>query len=133
MHRFNQLERNMATKGERNDCAVKALAIATRQSYNVAHTALAMHGRDDRAGTYPQQTYAATEMLGFSVREVWNRYDAERGCTVRTVGNKFPKGTYYVHVRGHILALVNGEVEDWTKGQRRDVLRVSKVEQEEKA
>ena len=131
MHKYRQLEKAAAERGEHNDCAVKALALATGHCYNVAQVALQLEGRKDKCGTYPAQTWAATEALGFKTREVWNAWESERGMTVRTVGQQFPKGTFYVHVAGHILTMRDGEVEDWTRGSRRKVKRVVEVTKQE--
>ena len=56
--------------GERNDCAVTALAAITGKTYKQAHKALKGAGREDRKGTFQYQMEAAAESLGFRLVRV---------------------------------------------------------------
>ena len=110
--------------GETNDCAVKAVAIACDVAYSVAHKTLKLTGRRNRQGTYIWQTEKAIEMLGFKREKV--------DCSAKTVASiakdsAFKKGYFHVHVRGHILAITGGVVQDWTEGRRHRIIQAYKV------
>jgi hypothetical protein len=70
----------------------------------------------------------ATLALGFMTTNRYSyRDEGAEGFTLKTVAKRYPRGTFYVHVRGHILALVDGEILDWTAGSSRKVLAVNEV------
>ena len=109
---------------EDNDCAVKSVSIACDVPYRVAHKALKKYGRQARRGSRLPMIYASCEVLGFKMEKVAH--------IAKTVG-QLPRdkntqnGFYMVHVSGHILAIVNGKVEDWSEGSRRVVRGLYKV------
>jgi hypothetical protein len=132
-------------KGETNDCTVTALAAAGQVSYDQAHAALSRHGRPYRKGppakrqtiahpgygverniVCPALEKAARELgLGFRVmsRQEW------RAKTMLSVPRdpRLAKGNYICMVRGHVAAVVNGQVIDWTDGRRHQVKDVYEI------
>ena len=109
---------------ENNDCSVKAVSIACDVPYRVAHKALKKYGRQSRRGSRLPMIYASCEILGFKMEKVAH--------IAKTVG-QLPRdphtqnGFYMAHVSGHILAIVNGKVEDWSEGSKRIVRGLYKV------
>lgn len=113
-----QLKKKSALHGETNDCAVKAIAIVANADYDEVHALLKAHGRKDGKGTPWAAIWATLKALGVWVGPV-DHTNIERAKTVRHLPAVLPKrGRFLVYTRGHILAVVNGEVMDWTKGRR---------------
>ena len=106
---------------ERNDCSVKAVAILCNATYDEAHAALKAAGRKDRKGAGFDQIMKAVRSLGCYVEyddELNHRGRNMHRITVNRVGAALPKGRWLVYSNGHVLAVKNGEVLDWTKGRR---------------
>lgn len=122
---YQTLRSEALSHGETNDCAVKAVAIATGTPYSIALDTLAAHGRKRRERTHFNITKAATESLGFELTRVYTKE-----ATVRTVACELGQGSYFVRVRAHILCIKDGVVEDWSDNRLirvREVWRVTKV------
>ena len=67
------------SKGERNNCAVRAVAAVTNTSYEVVHAIMARHGRKHGKGTQREIFWKTLTELGFrssprSPREFISRY-----------------------------------------------------------
>mgnify|MGYP001176202948 FL=1 len=110
-------------KNEHNDCSVKAIAIATNQPYIKAHTVLQKLGRKNRKGCMPRQILSSIRVMGFSYKDC-----GRLAKTVTTLEAAVsPSKRYICFVRGHVLAIVNGKIEDWTEGRRYRVQTVIEV------
>lgn len=129
MDKFEKACRASERLGEANDCTVKAISIAGRVPYNVAYDACKAEGRRYRCGMYPTQWKRAILRVGCAYIEVAKNPLQRNGSryTVKTIGQKYPQGYYIVKVRGHALAMVNGQVLDWTEGRKHRVQEVIKV------
>ena len=101
-----------AQKSETNDCTVKAVSIVCDVPYHVAHKALALQGRVNRRGAYPKQIEKAIESLGFKSVQI-NDIKAAT-CTTLARDPAVYKGFFFAYVKRHILAVVDGKIEDWT-------------------
>lgn len=121
---YATIKQDSKSRGERNDCVVKALALVTGKSYDECHRALRINGRRNRGYTYRHTTEAAIEQLGYKRELVTRSVIGLRQPTV----NQFPRiagpKTYMVFTARHALAYVNGKVEDWTAGRRHRVKEV---------
>jgi hypothetical protein len=134
MERFNRLCNTISPvlKGERNDCSVKALALACDISYEDAYDEMLKVGRKKNKGAYTRQTLKALDNVGIKYREITpngRRIRQPNGLkyTVRTIGRDFYAGTYIMTINGHILTMINGVVEDWTQGKLNRVQRLIKI------
>lgn len=109
---------------ENNDCSVKAVSILCDVPYKVAHKALQSVGRKNRKGALSLMIEVAIEKLGFTVEEV-----TTYSSTIAQLESdpNVQKGYYYALVKGHIASVVNGRVEDWTRGRRHRIVTVAKV------
>jgi hypothetical protein len=140
---FKLINRSSDAMGETNDCAVKAIALATNTPYTIAHKALKDAGRKNRKGSYFTEQKAAMRKLGFDYRYISTadfiaRYPG-RGATLKNVTthhmDRYKKvwadgKTYLIYTRSHVGAVINGVNHDWTKGRSRRVryiLEVSKA------
>lgn len=110
---------------DRNFCTVVALAVTCQQSFGKAYHTMKRLGRQDTKGAQYGLIYKAVDILGFKAEKVNGLY----GKQVKSVTKLLPStGLYMVHVRGHVLAVRNGEVIDWTEGRAHRIIRVYKIE-----
>lgn len=110
---------------EKNDCAVRAVSIACETDYRSVHTLMTAHGRRHRCGTnFETTTKAVISALDYDAVDITSRV---RGKTVKTVARELHNGRFLVRVSRHILAVVDGKVEDWTDGRQHRVKQVLKV------
>ena len=130
---YSSFDSNLA-KEEKNDCFVRALAVASGSSYSDAHQmAKEKFGREDKKGT--NNLMIATQMLkmedeGLEIggkklkvsvlgkSRIKNRYKLKgeviwRQKTLKSFIQSNPKGTYIVTVAKHALSVKDGEVLDW--------------------
>jgi len=119
----------MATRssahGERNDCTVMALTAATGCTYDDCHAALAKAGRRNKRGcNFPSMGKAAAKTLGFLMEELdWRDYNAKTMISAEK-DRKLRKGNFVVRVRGHVAAMVDGKVVDWSQGRRHRIKNI---------
>lgn len=146
---FLKMERRSDKWRERNDCTVKALAIATGKTYEQAHGALALRGRNFRKGVNLSMVWKAARDLGFTEKEVYCRHFSERdhayppdkekakkmrrtrwakGKTMKSIKPHLPKrGAYLISTSSHILCVRAGEVHDWTSDRRHRIVKVHHI------
>jgi len=111
--------------GEANDCTVRALANAYGMPYKLAHKIMAKQGRKPTKGLRPIETHLALTRMGFKLEGVHGttlkaRYLAKTldcqpkaGITLASLLNSIGLGRYVVTIRGHALAIVDGQVLDY--------------------
>jgi hypothetical protein len=127
-------------KGETNDCTVRALAAASGASYEEAHAALAKHGRPYRKGPTATWIYShgrryidcpalrkAALDLGCSWKVLEPTEYKAKTMTTAARDRHLASGRFICMVRGHVAALVDGEVIDWTAGRRHQIKEVYKL------
>jgi hypothetical protein len=121
------------------DCAVKAVAIAGQLPYDKVHAAFKKHGREDGKRTPTAVTWLAMNELGLKATlktsftpakgKPFVIKDGERPiCAIGWVENMLPEGRHMVFVKGHVAAVVDGKLEDWTAGRRFAITHVFEVE-----
>lgn len=116
------------SKKENNDCAVKAVAIATGVGYEKAHAVFAKLGRKPRHGVSWGQIVKAIEECtgrGVSYDQIFKPNGSR--YTGKTIGKALPKGRYILIFRAHAAAMVDGVIEDWTDGRKKHILGYWKV------
>lgn len=111
--------------GEHNDCTVMALTAATGCSYDDCHAALQQAGRKNRRGCqFPTIGKRAAKSLGFLMEEMdWRDYSAKTMITAER-DRKLRTGKYVLRVRGHVAAMVDGKIVDWTAGRRHRIRNI---------
>lgn len=119
-------------RGERNYCTVIAVAIAAGVKFGKARSLFERHGRKTGKGTYFPQQQAAFNELGLELvmdndltREAYNTH-------LCLITNRLPKtGTFMVYTSGHVSAVKDGVLEDWSarqgRGARKRVLSIYRV------
>lgn len=108
------LSQASARKGEKNDCAVMALAVVAGVDYDIAHEKMKEFGRKDRDGTPNVITRRALQDFGLtcvSIKELTN------GRTVKTLKTwlerNLPRRKALIVTSGHICAWDGEHVVDW--------------------
>lgn len=123
---FQNASNSFRTNGDRSYCAPLALALVTGSDPEETNNKLIAAGlrRHQRGmSTFNMIRYLDQENV---LHEEVNRF-AIRSMTMTTVGRRFPTGIFLVFVRGHVAALIDGEVQDWTAGRRHKVIRMERI------
>lgn len=111
---FEHCEKEAIDMGEANDCTVKALAIAGNVAYKKAHDYMRQAGRRMRRGLHTGAIEKGFKLAGFKLVKV-----KHTGKTATTITKDCAKSKRYVaYTRNHILAITNGQVQDWTENRR---------------
>lgn len=144
MQTYEQLQEVASRYREANDCTVRGIATLFGCTYGVAHRALAKTGRENRGGASWQTIDKAMNNLAdrFGVTlEVhgepamslqWARYKGVETPTIAQFIKNHPKGSYLLAMRGHVAAVRDGVLYDWTANtaQRRRVTGFVKINEE---
>lgn len=121
-------------QSEKNDCFVRALAVAGEVDYHTAHqVASEEFKREYKQGTQNLAivtSFLKAEQAGLSLgrktvkvkvlgkKDIKNKYKVKgeviwRQKTVKSFVEAHPKGNYIVSVPGHAFAVIDGELADW--------------------
>lgn len=113
---------------EHNDCAVKAVAIATGIGYNQSHTVFSKLGRRNGRGVDWMMLVKAIEHCTGNKGKFTSILKPNGTFyTGKTIGQALPNGKYILMFRGHVAAMVDGKIEDWTENTKKCVLYFWKV------
>ena len=94
---------------ERNDCTVRTLAITTKTPYLRAFAILSNAGRKRNRGFYIQKFLKTNKRV---CGHFFKKLSFRNPITVNKFVQRYPTGTYYVLIRGHVFAIMNGTVYD---------------------
>tara|TARA_R110002073_G_scaffold129901_1_gene276389 strand:- start:373 stop:801 length:429 start_codon:yes stop_codon:yes gene_type:complete len=101
---------------DRNMCTVIATAKVCKVSYGKAYNACRRNGRKTRHGARSNIYFMAMLDLGFLARNIESDLI---GRTIGTAERQLPsKGSYLIHVRGHVAAYTDGKLHDWTSAEQ---------------
>ena len=95
---------------ERNDCTVRATAIAFNTTYAVAHARMAELGRKPRKGA--RYVFAAPRLGLVERRDLY-------ASTWKTLAPKLASGRFVVRVAHHVFAVVDGVPSEYVKPLKR--------------
>ena len=131
-HAWSQMKKAAEKYGEDNDCSVIATTIAfnkvhgcEKMSYSEMRAWFERAGRKHRQGVYNHQLHQVLEELACEIQYTKAPHQPNGSrYTAATIGRAFPKGTFIVGMTGHVAAMHNGLVLDWTRGTRRRVLDI---------
>ena len=113
--------------GEKNDCTVIAFAIIFNMSYDDAHLHLKEKCGRKNGKCLMSMTTIPSSLSGVKYRiRSFSKEDGNQ-ITLERFVKEHPVGKYYVCVRGHALAVVDGVVYDYYHGPKRKVKWVMKV------
>ena len=111
-----------------NACAVRALTIVLDLPYNEVFDLLQAAGRKYQSGT--STTIIEQVILNQGKRIIKKFPTQENGSkyTPKTIHNITYRGTYLAFTSGHVLAIINGKVIDWTENRKHHIKSVWKIE-----
>lgn len=110
--------------GETKDCTVRALANASNMLYHEAHEILKKHGRKDRHGcfdrhwtpAYLESGFICKGAFGTTIKAVHFARDFNvpqyKGMNLKKAMQVFSEGRYIFMIRGHAMAVIDGELID---------------------
>lgn len=110
--------------GENNDCSVIAIAIAADLDYMAVHKVLARLGRKAGSGCSSYLIRKTLQTLDVPYIERHLRQKNTNKYTPKTIELALPKGKHICNCYGHVFALVNGVVQDWTQGRNHHIKSV---------
>jgi len=130
-NKYLKLSIDSAKHNEANDCTVRALSLTCDISYDKAHEIFKNLGRKNRHGVLRYITFQAIKRAGKNFEEIkieefiLSKYPKSQHFR-KTVTPKHPflfkkvwqdGNSYMMFVKGHVLAIVNGEVLDWSENR----------------
>lgn len=113
-----------------NYCTVIALCIAADLAFGKAAAIYRnVAGRVKGKGTYRDQQAKALAAVGLRMEHVQGCRLAYWPTTMSQVPNVFKSmpGVYFVYTSGHVAAVRDGVVEDWTQGRRHRVKSIYQI------
>jgi len=110
--------------GETNDCALKAICIATNSPYSLVHKLAKEGGRKNRGGTNGDVLEYVMIELGFRCQPC-----SYTGKTFRTFKPSNPEQVQLLFSKSHLVAVTRGEIRDWSHGTLRRVFAAFTVEE----
>ncbi len=121
----DMFSQNTKSMKETNDCTVKAFAVVFDTTYEKAHAHLKHScGRQNRKGI------VSREVIVPSLKKTKYKvgpYSKTNRITLKNFLEKHSEGRFYVCVRGHALAVVDGAIYDYKEGLRRQVTWAMRV------
>jgi hypothetical protein len=111
---------------ETNDCTVVTMAEVLGVEYHVAHKIMRERfKRKNRHGAFMQRTDFVQAMGEYKVAK--GPYSKSNKISLAQFCKKHPVGRFYVLVRGHALAVIDGVVYDHSEKPRRMVYNAWRV------
>jgi hypothetical protein len=94
---------------EKNDCTVRAMAIATETTYLKAYAKLAAAGRKHNRGFH---VYKLLKTNTIHFNHCFEKLKFRKAITLNKFLIRYPQGTYYVQKSGHVFVVRDGMVLD---------------------
>ena len=104
--------------GDTNACTVHALSAVTGKSFKDCQIITATYGRKFGQG---MRAFHVAKMLDKKCDAIEFCFYRDERFTLAQFIKEHPKGTYYVLVEGHALAVINGDLYDHSRKLRRRV------------
>lgn len=125
---WDSMTLSAAAHGETNDCTVRALTASTGLDYDTCHAQFKKQGRKNRKGChFFVEGPKAAKALGFTMRKMdRSEYRAKTMITAER-DTSLRSGKYCVLVRGHVAAMVDGNIVDWSQGRRHIIKAIYSV------
>lgn len=118
--------RRIAVKyyNDANFCTVIGLAVTCNVGIGKAYHAMKRAGRKHNQGAKFGMIYDAVKELGYKPVTIDGLYKKQ----VKSVTKLLPStGSFLVHVRGHVLAVRDGKVLDWSEGRGHRIIAVFQI------
>jgi hypothetical protein len=116
---------------DKNYCSLIATCVATGQPFSKIFRAYKEIGRRFRKGTHSGTQTMVLRKFGKKLTEDTDKADTYATLTgVANDCHTWGAGVYWIYVRGHVAAVRDGVLEDWSaiRKYRGKVIRVFKIE-----
>jgi len=133
------LDEEKKVHGERNDCAVKAVALACGVPYAKALKALLEAGRKPQKGAWTSTILKVMKDLGTKteavdpqsiIKEYPGIHSTLKHITThhpRRFAKVWPEGTFVLFMVGHVAVVKDGVLHDWTVNRTKRVTSIYRV------
>lgn len=125
---------------EKGHCSPLAVSVLTGVDFNTVNAMMIEEGRKPRMGTHQYVADRVIDRLGFKrvrvdMQAIIKGYPLPHCNVLRNITTHHPRRfpgafdpskRYLAHVRGHVLAIVDGQVQDWSINNS---LRIYKLEE----
>lgn len=113
---------------ETNDCGVRALACVCSIPYPAAHMTFRILGRRPRDGVHMGDMFKALKKHAKNVGNIQliQQPNGSRFTPI-SVAKAYPKGRFLLYSRGHVMAMVDGEILDWAQNRRLRIVAIQEV------
>lgn len=114
-----------------NFCSLVATCIATGKPFSKVFRAYKAEGRRVRCGTHKMTQAKILRQFGHKLTIDGGKTKAYATLTgVANDCHNWGKGVYWIYVRGHVAAVRDGVLEDWSAARkyRGRVITISKIE-----
>lgn len=137
--RYKHLVESSRAFGERDDCAVVAVAAIVSITYQEAHSLLESMGRERNSSTPNVMILEAIRSFGFStsklsVRKIIDSYPGNNSLLKNMTlhhpvrfPESFPNGKLIAFSKFHVSAIINREVIDYAKGSTKRIHSLYRV------
>jgi hypothetical protein len=105
--------------GDRNDCFVRAVALASGKSYSEVQELCKNLGRTQNKGT----PWATVHDVLRTFPGTWEHFQKWAQPTLACFVEDNMEGSWVIFVRGHACALIDGVLHDWKPAPRRIVFQ----------
>jgi hypothetical protein len=131
---YQEIQKTNEYKNDRNCCTVVASSIVFNTPFKEMQKFFFNHmGRKRNRGivfsALPKKVEKVANHFGYKATKLNIRdYKKSGYMTPNNCTQYLDKGSYLLGCRGHVLALKNGIVEDWTKGRKHYIQELYKIE-----
>ena len=132
-HSYSELARIGQTyHKDKNFCSLVATCVATGKPFSKVFRAYKAEGRRVRSGTH--RVTQGVVLCGFGRKLVADESKTRAYSTLAGVANDchtWGAGVYWIYVRGHVAAVRDGVLEDWSaiRKYRGRVITIHKIEE----
>lgn len=138
---YRQTRAQAASTGDNNFCSPVAVSLLTDTPVEVVAAMMEEWGRKKGQGTYNAITNKVLDQLGFKrvrvdLSEVISTYPRPHCDVLKNITTHHPRRfpaafnkdkRYLAECRGHVLAIVGGEVQDWSINQSLRIITLQEI------
>jgi len=116
MHTYAELAKiGHKYHNDTNFCSLVATCVATGQPYSKVYRAYQTESRQIRRGTHMYQQVKVLAKFGKKMSTDWDKTNSYKTLTsVANTCHTWGNGVYWIYVRGHVAAVRDGVLEDWS-------------------
>ena len=120
---YGKLQRDISRFRDSKSCALVAVCALTKKPYEEVYDDFRDHGRKRGKPTPTWMTRQILAQYGYTLLPMIRIPKSVNQCETKLAKS----GKYLIQVRDHILACVNGRVEDWTRGRKHRPIKIYRV------